>query len=169
MLEPIITPTVLEVYYFGCWGQPGHFWFLPGGAWPKALWLRPVEAVWPWIDGGWAPRHWKQDRNTYRALVKDPTCCFVMEGRTPDERRQIRNDTEEYDQGEFLCHVKDGWTLMSWWDRTQGDHRSACNSSIIARAELPCDQMYALLCKHFPSVAQNLVRAGVTLREVVRS
>jgi hypothetical protein len=89
-------------------------------------------------------------------------------GKTNDERMRITYDSAEYPQGEFLRHFLDtGMTAIQWWDRTQGDSRGACNSTILLDGRYTADEMIAALMKHFPHVAVNLANAGVALVEVM--
>jgi hypothetical protein len=149
-------------FFFGCWNGLGHFWRKPGGA----MLSTAEERVLPfhrWIDTGWAPRRFKPGRFGRQRLVSDPSCCFAMECERDDDRRDIMYDTEEHEQGRFLLHVRNGWTLISWWDRKQGDTRGACNSSFVLQGEHTEAEMVAGLREHFPHVVENLARAGVAL------
>lgn len=152
-----------SAFFFGCWNGIGHYWHKPGGATVS----RAEEHSHPftrWIDTGWAPRKFKPGCYMNRGLVADPACCFAREGRTDDECRTITYDTEEHEQGVFLIHVRGDWTLMSWWDRVQGDTRGACNSNFVLQGEHAEAEMIAALREHFPHVVANLDRAGITLR-----
>ena len=170
------------MFFFGVWNTPkeiednraslGHYWFKPGGAWaPSSGAVRLVAHTFDWIDGGYAPREWRGDRIVHRNLVANPACCYVTEAKTPDDRRRILWDTNEMAQGMFLVHHKrvlptdEVWSLMSWWDRSQGDTRPACCSNIAARGQLTCDELFDLLRTHFGHIIQNIANAGIVLRE----
>jgi len=74
---------------------------------------------------------------------------------------------DEYPQGQFLRHELDnGFTVLQWWDRCQGDSRGACNSTILLEGKHTTEELLAALAEHFPHVLENLKRAGVELVEV---
>lgn len=163
-----------RVFYFGCWNLPeriaekriafGHYWHAPGN---RPLSTSEEDAI-PFdadIDGGYAPREWRGDCFMYRNLVPDPSCCFAAQGDRIDDYRQIKSDTNEFAQGAYLVHHVRDWTLMSWWDRAQGDTRPACNSGLLAFGTFEADKMFELLCEHFPHVVRNLANAGVVLHD----
>ena len=171
-----------DLFFFGVWNTPqeieenrtnlGHYWFKPGGTWaPSGGAVRLVAHAFDWIDGGYAPREWRGDRIVHRKLVENPACCYVTEPKHPDDRRRVLWDTNEMAQGMFLVHHKrvlpanEVWSLMSWWDRSQGDARAACNSNIVARGQLTCDELFDLLREHFGHVVKNIANAGIVLRE----
>jgi hypothetical protein len=54
-------------------------------------------------------------------------------------------------QGQALIHHKDGWTALSFWDRSV-DGRGKCNSSLLALGALTFAEMVSLFKEHFPSV-----------------
>lgn len=54
-------------------------------------------------------------------------------------------------EGEALLHVKDGWTAISFWDRSV-DKRGACNSSFIAEGVHTFDEMCKIAQEKFPKV-----------------
>lgn len=54
-------------------------------------------------------------------------------------------------QGRALIHHKDGWTAMSYWDRSI-DGRGKCNSNFLAEGTLDFAQMLEIAKTHFPSV-----------------
>ncbi len=59
-------------------------------------------------------------------------------------------------------------TMLAWWDRAQGDTRPNCSTALIAEGEHDASAMLAELAARFPTVLDNLRRAGVELREVRR-
>lgn len=161
----MITYPLLHLgpFFFGCWNVAGHYWFKSGGA------SVPGRFDLPWIDGGFAPRRFKESRHRKRVLVADPSCCFMYEGSTDEERRDLSYDTEEWDQGAFLIHKIGNCTLMSWWDRCQGDRRAACNSNILAAGEHGAIAMIANLATSFPHVVENLAKHKIDLVEAKRN
>lgn len=153
------------IFYFGCWNRPGHFWFDGHGNW-ISIGDRRLIPFNDGIDGGYAPRAFKEGFLLNRWLVRTPACCFSAEGKTVEQFNKINCGSDEYPQGHFLLHQQRGHTLMSWWDRTQGDTRPNCNSNLVAEGVHTSLEMHDLLVEHFPHVAQNLIKAGIVLREV---
>lgn len=156
----------------------GHFWY---GKDPRDWQARGPDIE--WIDSGYAPRRWKTDLVMRRNLVKNPEVCWAAEGLSgPNGAMEITYDTIELDQGLYLVHhsvpdraMRTGrggqmWTVMSWWDRCQGDTRGACNSSLVVPEQhsLNGDEMIMLLQNTFPQAVINLKNHGVTLREVIQ-
>jgi hypothetical protein len=148
--------------YFGCWNGPGHFLFAPGG---RDVGSDAARLVYygdhVHLDGTLAPRRMKRSGHL----------CWQGQGKTRDDRWAILDESEEYPQGQFLRqflrHELDTWfTVIQWWDRTQGDSRGACNSTILLEGRHTSDEMLAALKEHFPHVLENLTKAGVTLVEV---
>ncbi len=88
-------------------------------------------------------------------------------GKTPHERQDVEYYSEECPQGQFLRHELDtGFTVISWWDRNQGDDRGGINSNIFLEGKHTSEEMITagLLC--FPHVFENLKKAGVELVEL---
>lgn len=156
----------MKAYFFGCWNESGHFWWLPDGQ--RLRFDEENLLVFPFIDGGYAPRRWKEGHFIYRHLVKNALVCFRGEGETDEVQRRIESDTIEHPQGQFLVHYIRGFSLMSWWDRTQGDTRANCNSSLVVEGIHNSTDLHLALLQSFPHVQRNLMRAGVVLREVTR-
>lgn len=142
-------------FYFGCLNQAGHYMHGAGaGSWSErerfSYFGDHVH-----IDGSLAPR------KDHGQLV------WSGKGATLRERQGISWRSEEFPQGQFLRHDLDiGFTAIQWWDRTQGDTRSACNSTILLEGKHTSEEMIAALKEHFPHVLENLTKAGVQLVEV---
>lgn len=153
-----------RVYFFGCWNQPGHYLFGPGGTYPRGT---PFDSFTSdvCIDANYAPRRARGGTQTAH-VVGPGGLCWGAQGAKIEDRQRIHYDSDEHPQGEFLIHrgVR-GFTLMSWWDRCQGDERSACNSTLLVEGEHDASAMLAELAARFPHVLDNLRRAGVELRE----
>ena len=155
MGEPTRIDETTQVWWHGCWGEPGHFLFSRSGRSVRYEDAPPCAWHGWWLDSGWAPRRRGDGRVT-----------FACSGANDQEKRDISYRTEECDQGEFLVHrVLNGqYTIMAWWDRTQGDSRGACNSCYIVQGVPSVDDLLAWFPKHFPMQAKRLADAGVTLR-----
>jgi hypothetical protein len=54
-------------------------------------------------------------------------------------------------QGRALVHHRDGWTAVSFWDRSV-DKRGGCNGNFLANKTLSFDEMMVLAREHFPRV-----------------
>lgn len=154
--------------YFGCWNVPGHFLWLPGGR--SAAYLSPDHYGKDLIslDGILAPRRLRDGTRSFEKFGGFGKIVWAGMGATRDERSLIRNDSEEFPQGKFLLHYFDSdYTAIQWWDRTQGDEREACNSTILLHGKHSANDMTAALVEHFPHVAENLTKRNVGLTEVV--
>jgi hypothetical protein len=70
--------------------------------------------------------------------------------------------TGEQIEGRALLHHKDGWTALSFWDRSV-DRRSGSCSTFLAQGEHDFERMLHLTRTHFPAVmarfAFSLVKA----------
>jgi hypothetical protein len=159
----------LRVYYFGCWQRAGHGLYHVGGSGvhPRdGVPFDPFDNALP-LDGTLAPR---RAERWFRVGVGPGRArgdlCFAGEGWKTPERAEVRSRSVECPQGEFLIHRLRGYTLMAWWDRTQGDNRGACNSVFLVEGERTAKEMLALWPASFPLQAANLERAGVKLVEV---
>jgi len=62
-----------------------------------------------------------------------------------------RDGRDELPQGVAALHHRDGWTALSFWDRT-GDSRGNSNSTFVLEAELDFDQALALARELFPEL-----------------
>jgi len=160
VLPKIGEPTTIDertrVWWHGCWLRPGHFLFGRDGHDVHGDDAPPVARYGSYLDGGWAPRR-----------RRDGSITFVCDAPEP-ERREVAYRTEECEQGQFLVHrLRDGaFTLMSWWDRAQGDRRGGCNSCYLVEGAPSVDDMLAWFPRHFPQQAQRLADAGIKLVQV---
>lgn len=153
-------------FYFGCWNRAGHFLFAPGG-----------DSVIPderrlvyygdhiHLDSSLAPKSAKPGTRTHGKYGTKPV--YEGMGATKDERSTLHYDTTEFPQGYFILHyLSTGFTAMQWWDRTQGDIRGACNSTILLEGKRNLKEMHNALKEHFPHVLANLQKQHITLTEV---
>jgi len=70
-------------------------------------------------------------------------------GRTPDGTLLAKN--EKQIEGRAVIHHKDGWTALSFWDRSV-DHRGGSNSNFFIADDLTFDQMLERAKAAFPEV-----------------
>jgi hypothetical protein len=63
-------------------------------------------------------------------------------------------------EGEALLHHKDGWTALSFWDRSV-DHRGACNSTYLAEGTFTFEEMVELAKTRF-AARWSLMKFQVT-------
>lgn len=145
-------------YFFGCWNEPGHYLHSSGRGSVDYQARQQIEHYGDGlhIDGTLAPR-----RN------REGGICWEGQGKTHDERGRIKSNSGECAQGQYLLHVlPNGFTVIQWWDRCQGDKRGACNSTILLEGTHAADEMVAALGRHFPHVLENLKKHGVELVNV---
>lgn len=121
----------VEVYYFGCWDQPGHFWRSTEYAKNRYIEDTVGPNIHPRIDGGFCPG--------------------VVHPRMSQFDRKTRPEVE----GETAIHHIDGWTVMAFWDRSV-DKRGACNSNFAARGTYDFEQMKDIARARFPTVMNRL-------------
>lgn len=120
----------MRALYFGCprgvygYREAGHRFVEPGG---RAARTRDAEVAQPWgltVDGQLAPREY-------------------------DSRR-----APEMPQGVAALHHKDGWTALSFWDRS-GDSRGASSSTFLFEATLDFDQALSAARERFPALFER--------------
>jgi hypothetical protein len=121
--------SIERVFYFGCYGDPGHGFWEPGmhRAYRAEHWV-------PWgmkVDGGLAPR------------VTEP-------GREPSRRDQ------ECAQGVAALHHKDGWTALSFWDRTGDSRGNSSSTFLVERDSATFDEMLTMAGERFPQIIDRL-------------
>lgn len=146
----------MSVYFFGCWNKPGHFLYGPRGAY---VYMREIDIVTRYRGGDGKDHHLD---STLAPRELGGRIIWKSKAGLPSNR-----NGSECAQGQFLRHVlSNGFTALQWWDRCQGDTRGACNSTVLVEGERTTEEMLAALRENFPSVVENLERAGVKLVEV---
>lgn len=149
----------MRAFYFGCWNEPGHYLFKPGGRpvpYGEGQAVEMVDGV--HLDANYAPRTHNRGGHL----------CWAGQAAAVQDRNRLAYLSEEYPQGRFLRHERGGFTLIQWWDRAQGDTRGACNSTILLEGSHDTATMLAVLREHFPHIVENLVRKGIELIEIVK-
>lgn len=110
------------MYYFGPWDRAGHFLNDEHGMHVPY----DERAKVPWgdeADGGLQPHHPDCKKHAY---------CGCGSGL----------------EGVALIHHKNGWTALSFWDRSV-DTRGACNSTYFAEGTFTFEEMVALAKERF--------------------
>jgi hypothetical protein len=146
--------------FFGCWGRAGHYLFGPGGSLPSMS-TQSSRDLCTKLDGSYAPRRGRSGALCWRAMAPTAEADRLLGW-------EIR-DSGECPQGQFLHHHLDGFSLIQWWDRCQGDTRPGCNSTVLLVGEHDSATVRAAARKHFPEVLRNLERHCVELLEVTNA
>lgn len=110
-----------RMFYFGPWNEPGHYLFHENGT---TAWREATVVPWRRIDGCLQPGC-KED---------------------PDGHWRHRGAPEI--EGEAIVHHKDGWTALSFWDRSV-DTRGACNSTYFAEGTFTFAEMVEMAKTRF--------------------
>lgn len=116
-----MTEPKPRMFYFGPWGEPGHYMFNE-----HRMWVHKEEDNIPWngqIDGR-----------------LQPGCRF-------EDGRWEHYDADET-EGRALLHHKNGWTALSFWDRSV-DTRFASNSTYFAEGTFTFEQMVEMAKARF--------------------
>lgn len=116
----------MKVLYFGCVRQAGHFMF-----------NESLCHVHPEVAGPWNP---------YDHL--NGIDCQLQPGCWLDNDRW-RHGVEV--EGAARLHHRDGWTAMSFWDRSV-DKRGGCNSTFFAEGTWSFAEMISIAITHYPDV-----------------
>ena len=129
----------MKIYYFGCIERAGHFLWEP----PDRSAHR--DATTPWgscPDGSLAPH-------------ENPRCEFV---------KNFYGCRCSQAEGIAALHYKDGWTALSFWDRSV-DTRGGCNSNFLAEGAFTFEEMVELAKQYFPIIMARFkfpIVAGVS-------
>ncbi len=114
-------------YYFGCWGEPGHFLWTTAGRIARDAGL----------DG---PRGGPMIADTSLDCGYAPGACAPRY----EDPRTIPNGAA------VITRVGD-WTILSFWDNS-ADKRPGSHSTFICRANLTFDEMVERTRRMFPSI-----------------
>lgn len=128
-----------RMFYFGPWDRAGHSLVSEIGhsVYGSAL------GTFPWTDGemdGQLQPHFKDCR--MRGSSRYCECPGGPEGKA-------------------LLHYRQGWTAISFWDRSV-DKRNACNSSYFAKGTFTFDEMVEMAKRRF-AIRWNKMNFEVTL------
>lgn len=115
-----------RMFYFGPWDRAGHYMFTEGG---RKIWGDERDAAgFPWRGGSGIDG------------CLQPGCRKDRDGRWIHRGPQV--------EGESLLHHKDGWTALSFWDRSV-DQRGGCNSTYFAEGIWTFEQMVEMARTRF--------------------
>jgi hypothetical protein len=109
-----------KMLYFGALGDLGHYFYSQEGG--RIHDYPHPDVPWKEVDGGLCPGSVPGDHYSR-------SCPEVV--------------------GEALLHHKDGWTALSFWDRTI-DTRPASNSNFFAEGTFTFEEMVELAKTRFP-------------------
>lgn len=89
----------------------GHYFWLPSGRQlPNSAIPLPPALIEVWPDGRW---------------------CWPVPRTREELRRRVPGDNPEI-QGRAYIHAAEGWTILSWWDRSE-DQRGGCCAVFFVR------------------------------------
>lgn len=120
----------MRVFYFGCWGEPGHYLFRPRGL--AATREEGRSLPWPHMDTTLAPG--------------------------PRHPRYGEVESKDQHQGHAALHRRCGWTALAFWDRSL-DRRHNSNSVFVAEGTHSANDMLSLAREHFPEIMQRFTFA----------
>ena len=148
-------------WFFGCWDQPGHYLHGRDGAAPSTK-PHALVQMHHRLDGCYAPR------KMLSGVLSGQIVFTAQCGGFRDAAQFLETRSGELDQGHYLRHRFEGTdvSLISWWDRTQGDTRHGCNSAFVVVGDHTAEALVDAFPRVYPSRAARLERAGVRLVEV---
>jgi hypothetical protein len=111
-----------EIYYFGCNKVPGHYMHARG--------MRTGETL--------------EERRAIGRLTEANPWGYAIDGGLAPKGINEREGIADIRQ-------KDGWTAISFWDRSV-DTRRGCNSTFLARGIYDFRQMMTMAREAFPTV-----------------
>lgn len=132
-----------RMLYFGPWDRPGHYLHDANGSKVSEYneWGRKMLRGFPWCSSG----------TGIDGVLQPGT-----------EIRFGRRHTVREVEGEALLHHRDGWTALSFWDRSV-DSRGASNSTYFAEGAFTFDEMVAMAKDRF---ATRWKRMSFDVRQV---
>lgn len=149
---------MMRVYYFGDARVTGDHgtgpWLARGDVEPGHYLRRPMPVTTSNLPGVsptlWDGVPWSVTELDSR-LAGDPALVerwgdgIDGKGTVPHWR------SEDQPEGVVRLHHRDGWTAISFWDRT-GDRRGSSNSTFIAEGMHDAPQMLTLFAESFPAI-----------------
>lgn len=99
--------------------------------------------------GGHVWSHWHAEKIVPQAW-RCPDTTLVWNAQTGN---RYSGDYEQA-QGAACLRTRDGWTALSWWDRS-GDRRGGANTTLVAKGAFTFEQMLELLRVKFPQIHER--------------
>lgn len=124
----------LTLFYFGPWGEPGHYVWTPDGRHPRP------ERAGPWSPGELDASSYQNDYHRRAALDTGQGFCPA----DPEEPQGVWRLTRGSD-------AAGPWTAIGCWDRTC-DRRGQSKAVFVAEGEHDLEAMQAIAAQHFPEV-----------------
>ena len=109
-----------KMFYFGPWDQAGHYLFSEKG---RSVYHEEERGTLPWHEMGYGGK---------------PTIDGNLQPRGP--KPSWHREGPELPQGVAALHHLNGWTALSFWDRSV-DTRGACNSTYFAEGTFTFEEM----------------------------
>lgn len=128
-----------KVLYFGRWGAPGHFLFEETGHTSR----HPLPEALRSLDGNFAG---------------DPAKVKYWLDGIYGKKTVPHWDEKDQEQGLARLWTIEGWTLISFWDRS-ADQRGGSNSTFLAEGMHSFEEMVALAARHFPTIWKRITSA----------
>jgi hypothetical protein len=104
-----------------------------------------VDVAGHYMHAAKAPRSLEERRAEHDVLYSNPWGTEVDSGLCPSGPEI---------EGRALLHHKDGWTALSFWDRSV-DSRGKCNSNFLAKGTFDFEKMLELARENFPHVMKR--------------
>jgi hypothetical protein len=118
-----------HLFYFGCIGQAGHGWFLPGER--RTHEENFFQHTFPGLN-------WRVIK------MMDSSYC--------------PGDTEVQAQGVYRESIIPPLRIIAWWDRSGPDTRKGCNSVLFGSGYVDGEEMLDDAARMFPSVMKRQPR-----------
>ena len=127
-----------RAFYFGCWGDTGHYLFRPNGSTAYERGPRPeVRLPWKYLDGTLPPHG--------NPVIEEE-----------DGGRRMKETPRDLQvQSRAALHHKGGWTALSMWDRSV-DERYGSNSNFFVEGTHTFTEVVPLIERHFPRVWRRI-------------
>lgn len=121
-----------QVLFFGVWGNRGE---------------HSLGGHWMWLPTG---NHLPHEMERYLPQPLQSPDGKYCRGRDPKDPYKITLPQEE---GVCRINFVDGWTILSFWDRSGADLRGGCNSNFLLYGRHPFAEMRGVAFTRFPRIA----------------
>lgn len=125
-----------KIFYYGCGRKPGHYFWKPGMIQARGEETAPTP-------------------HTTQSFPQVVPWGYSVDGKlTPPDERHADGRLYYAPQGKAALHYKDGWTAISFWDRSV-DTRPGSLSTFVMEGTYDYDQAIALARQNFPEVFER--------------